>query len=157
MGAGCPIPVETVSNTVEKKNPLDNLKPWKPGESGNPDGRPPVPEEIKKIRNLTKNEIKEVGSILLKGREDELVLLVKDPETPVLRKWMANVALKALERGDMMTLNALLDRLVGRVKEEIDLNVIPKPFIIERKDGTEVELGARAVEEIGDADDSSDT
>jgi hypothetical protein len=125
---------------VDKKNPLDNLKPWVSGQSGNPDGRPAVPEDIKRIRKLTNDEIKEVGSLLLNGKQSELQAMVDSDETPILKKWMANVSIQGLKTGDMTRLDALLNRLVGKVKDEIDVNLIPRPVIIEKHDGTIVEM-----------------
>lgn len=108
-----------------------------------------MPEDVKRIRKLTNDEIKEVGSLLLSGKESDLELLAKDIDTPMLKKWIASVALKGKSNGDMQTLNALLDRLIGKVKEEIDVNIRPRPVIIEKHDGTVVEMTTeREVKEI---------
>jgi hypothetical protein len=103
-----------------KRGRPENLKPWKPGESGNPEGRPAIPEEIKKLRLLTNEEIKEVATLLLDKNYSAIQLMENDPSTPMLKLWMVKVALKATDRGDMMTLNAFLDRVVGKVKEQVE-------------------------------------
>jgi hypothetical protein len=121
---------------------------FKPGQSGNPNGRPQLSADERRIRKLTNDEIKEVGSLLLAGKESELAALVASDETPILKKWMANVALIGLKSGDERRMTALLDRIVGKVKEEIDINVRPRPVIIERHDGTAIEMTARDVKEI---------
>ena len=143
-------PVRTVGETVDKKHPgSENLKPWKPGESGNGKGRPPVPEDVKRIRKLTNDEIKEVGSLLLSGKQSELEALLKSDDTPMLKKWIASVAIAGVNAGDEKKLDAILNRIVGKVKEEIDVNVIPRPVILEKHDGTEVIMTtARDVKEI---------
>ena len=120
---------------------MSNDTRFKPGQSGNPNGRPPVAGDVLKIRKVTNDEIKEVGSLLLESNEQGIVELANNDETPMLKKWITEVALKGKKNGDMGTLNALLDRIVGKVKDVVQVE-LPKPTVIERLDGTSVELGA---------------
>ena len=125
----------------EKRPGLENLKPWVTGQSGNPEGRPAIPEDVKKIRKMTNDEVKEVGTLLLNGKESDLKAMLTSEETPILKKWMASVSLEGLRNGDEKRLNAILDRIVGKVKDVVQVE-LPKPTVIERLDGTSVELGA---------------
>ncbi len=129
-------------------------RPFQPGQSGNPNGRPPVSADVLRIRKLTNNEIKEVGSLLLAGRESDLEEMVKNSETPILKKWMANVSLMGLKSGDEKRLNAILDRIVGKVKDVVQVE-LPRPTIIERLDGSTIELGATLERSEGDDDHST--
>lgn len=126
----------------------DNDTRFKPGQSGNPNGRPPVSAEVKRIRKLTNNEIKDVGTLLLEGRESELEEMIKDDETPILKKFMANVCLIGMKSGDEKRLNAILDRIVGKVKDVVQVE-LPKPTIIERHDGSTMELGSE-IKQVGE-------
>lgn len=90
---------------------------WLPGESGNPNGRKPIPEDIKAIRKLTHDQIADVMETLLTTTEGGLTDLLNDPETPVLKKWIAKVAQKGLTHGDAARLETLLNRTVGKVPD----------------------------------------
>jgi hypothetical protein len=117
-------------------------KDWKKGESGNPNGRPPLPPEVKAIRALTHQEIKELGEVILGCNRDDLELIVKNHEATVLRRWIAKVALNGLDHGNMMTLNALLDRIVGSTPKELKVTG---------------NLHAQLMQKFGSNDDSQDS
>jgi hypothetical protein len=113
------------STETSKKGPppqsLANLKPYKKGQSGNPNGRPHDPPELKKLKNLTKAELVDVGNMVVKGDFEALKRLAKNPKATVLQRMLAAVAQKVIEKGDMHSLDILLNRMVGRVKEEVAL------------------------------------
>ena len=112
-----------------------------------------MPEDVKRIRKLTNDEIKEVGSLLLNGRESELEALIANDETPILKKWMASVSLSGMKSGDEKKLNAILDRVAGKIPQQLDVSVAPRPVLIEKHDGTVIEMTAvqvRDVEETGE-------
>jgi hypothetical protein len=90
----------SVGNTgpiKKKRGTPENLKPrWKPGQSGNPSGRRPMPPEI--------IEALELGSLNAAKR---LVTLTQDPD--------GRVALTAIDM--------LQNRLYGRAQQQADVNV----------------------------------
>lgn len=110
-----------------------NLKPFKPGKSGNPSGRPKDPPGLKKITNLTKKELVDIGNLVIKKDMFELKRLATNPKATVLQRMIASVAVKVISKGDMHALNLLLDRLVGKVKDEIlhqgDLTLPPQIIV----------------------------
>jgi hypothetical protein len=113
-------------------------KPFLPGQSGNPGGRPAVPEDVKRIRKLTNDEIKEVGALLLESKQSELEAMLASDDTPALRKWIASVTVSGIKTGDEKRLNAILDRVAGKIPQHVDVSVGPRPVTIEKHDGTEV-------------------
>lgn len=130
----------------KKKKSLQNLKPFKKGISGNPSGRSPLSPEEKKLRKMTKEQFKEVGDLIVNGKWDELEDVESDPNATVIQRMVCKALIVAHGKGDWHTVNLLLDRLIGRVKEEIDIS-LPKPTVILLGDGKEIILGAKKGDE----------
>lgn len=100
-------------------NSLKNLKPQRKGEpSINPGGRPPDALNAA-MKKLTKQELEDVASMIIKGSIADLEILMKNKQTTVLKAMIAGVAIKTIKSGDSSALNALLDRLVGKVKDHL--------------------------------------
>lgn len=114
---------------------------FKPGQSGNPNGRPKLPDDIRQIRKVNKTEIERVMNKFLSMTKSEISQLVNDQDTPALEIMLASIIVKATTHGDHQRLNFILDRLVGKVKDVVQVE-LPKPTVIERLDGSSVELGA---------------
>ncbi len=77
---------------------------WKPGQSGNPNGRPP--------KNVALSDIlKELG---LESIED---IETKDKKTR--NELLAKVMWKKALKGDMLAINTVLERKDGKLKEHI--------------------------------------
>jgi hypothetical protein len=95
---------------------------FKKGQSGNPLGGKLHNPEIKKIKALTEAELIEVGAVVAKGKIGELKALMKNPETNTLQAMVAGLAVKAMIKGDAAAFNALMDRLLGKVKENFHLS-----------------------------------
>lgn len=117
---------------------------FKPGQSGNPGGTSKVDRELMVIRKLSKEKFKDLANILISGTREDLERMLAKPDTTALTEMVIKVVLGIAERGDMTSLDRLLDRLIGKVKDEVDVNVV-KPMIIERRNGTEVVLGVAQV------------
>jgi hypothetical protein len=121
--------------------------PFKPGQSGNPGGRPKLDEETKKLRELTKDQFKQLATLLLSGKFEDLQRLKDSQETTMLTMWMCRVIEGAAEKGDYKTLDELLNRLIGKVKDEHHFTGFV-PFIAKSHDGKEaIEMSARELEE----------
>lgn len=106
---------------MAKKVPIG--KRFQKGQVANPLGGRAHNPEVKKIKKLTREELVDLGSLLLKVKQERLTDLVNDPETPGLKAWIASVAERGIKSGNMQTLDALLDRLIGKVeiKAKVDL------------------------------------
>ncbi len=90
------------------------------GTSGNPKGRPKDPPEMAKLKNLTAEELVEVGSCILKGNLTDLQAITKDPASSALKVWIASVAITAIKKGDAYSLDVVLNRLVGKAKAQVE-------------------------------------
>jgi hypothetical protein len=129
-----------------KKDPKKNLKPFKPGVSGNPGGRPKLPDDIKEARKLGQIELERVINKYIYLSRDELKAALADTATPMFEIMVASIIAQAAQKGDQVRLDFILNRVVGKVTDRIEHST-PKPFVIERSDGSQLVLGAKVEKE----------
>jgi hypothetical protein len=120
------------------------LKPFPKGVSGNPDGRPKDPAELKALKKLTKGQLELLVYKILNSTPEEL----KGFNKTVIELWLSSGAAKAIQAGDYNRLMQLLDRVHGKVKEQVEIST-PKPTIIRLRSGESLVMGA----EIEDDED----
>lgn len=101
------------------RKPPPKHSQFKKGQSGNPLGGKLQDPQLRMIRHLTKVELIEIGNLVIKNNIDELKAISKDPNASVIKVMIAAVSVKVIEKGDMHSLDVLLNRLIGKVKEEI--------------------------------------
>jgi|GEM_PF-1879106 len=97
----------------------ENLRPWKPGESGNPNGRPP--ETHPNIKRFTKKAVQETFAELMVTSQDDLAKIRDDAQESGVRAAVASVILRARAKGEMASLDALIDRVIGKVPQKTEL------------------------------------
>jgi hypothetical protein len=119
---------------------------FKPGQIANPNGAPRVPEEVKIARQLSQNQLILIFNKLLHMTGAELKAHWNNPETPVFERIVAKILNQADVLGDHHRLDFILNRLIGKVTEKVDVK-LPTATIIKRVDGSEIELGAKYIEE----------
>lgn len=108
-----------------------NLIPYKPGQSGNPEGGRRHNKELRALRKMTKEQVAEIGELILKGNIKKLQAIVDSAgkmgkkNKSVLITWFAAVAIKAIAKGDARSLDIVLSRIIGKVPESIYLNKDP--------------------------------
>jgi regulator of sigma D len=95
------------------------------GQVANPKGRTPIPEELKKIRKMNRDRLELVVSKYLNMNLIELNQVVKDPNTTALDHMICQIIIKSMATGDHARFNALMDRVVGKVKDQIELAANP--------------------------------
>ncbi len=91
---------------------------FQPGQSGNPNGPTPIPEDIKQARKLNQIEFERIANKFLFMNRKEIADHVNKPETPALELLVGSIVSKAVSTGDQVRLNFLLDRLIGKVAEK---------------------------------------
>jgi len=135
--------------TDEPKPRADIAFRFKPGQSGNPNGRPKTREDLKKVKLLTSDDVRRLLQKLLDMPTSELKKMVNDPTTPSMELLMARVIDQGLMGGNPQMLNFLLDRTIGRAlenKEEAKL----KPVTY----NTNITVDGRLVQEIMDEEEA---
>lgn len=113
----------------------ENITPhqFKPGQSGNPKGRPKsrVPEQLvrifgskakaKKFYSLSAVEINEWEAAILSFTFADLQLLVKWEEAPIYPKGLARAILSDMKNGKTTTLDKLRERQYGKPTQRMEL------------------------------------
>lgn len=84
-------------------------------------GRKPLPPDLKAATELTKSNLKGLLNKYLWMSKPEMQAVIKDHNTPMIEIVIASIVFKAAVQGDEKRLDFILTRLIGRVKEEIDL------------------------------------
>lgn len=115
---------------------------FKPGQSGNPKGGPGLPGDLRQAKKLNRIEMERLLNKYLWITPGETKSIENDPTTSNMEQLVASIVNKAIECGDHARLDFLLNRLIGRVKDEIVVSTV-KPYVINNVDGTQTILGAK--------------
>ena len=70
---------------------------------------------------MTREELASAASWLVKGDMAELERIANDPKSSILHVMIASMAIKAIKKGDEKTFNAIMDRVVGKPKEMVEM------------------------------------
>ena len=109
-----------------------------PGVSGNPAGGPGLPQDVRDARKLNTAEVTRILTDLIE-MSPEAYLAFK-PRTK-LEDLVMSLMNKATEDGCPTRLNLLFDRIIGKVKDQLEVTT-PTPFIVVRQSGDQVVMGA---------------
>ena len=105
----------------EKGITPEGAKPFEPGESGNPNGRPRKYVTLLKEQGYKLREINDTIQVMMSMDMDELSNVYKNPKATVLEKTIANAMNKSLQKGSLYSLDTLLTRVYGKPKEQMDI------------------------------------
>lgn len=115
---------------------------WKPGQTGNPSGRPKYPADVKEARVMNLAEASRILNKYAYSTVEEIKAAALDPQTPAIEMMILKVIVECTKTGDHHRLNFLFDRLIGKVTEKIKVE-LPTPTRLKRYGGEEAEvLGA---------------
>ena len=121
-----------------KPNPIPNNKPFKKGQSGNPNGRPRKLVTLLKDIGYTKQDIDTTIQNMMAMTIEELAEVFKDSKATVLEKTVANAIKKGIEKGSLYSLETLMNRVYGFPNQKSEIQThqtinIPIPDIGKRK------------------------
>lgn len=96
------------------------LTPWSKGQSGNPGGRPKIPDALRAIRSLSYHEMQKLVSKYARMTQAETAIALADRETPMIERTIASIFWHSDKYGDCVRLAFLLDRAIGKVPVAIE-------------------------------------
>jgi len=94
---------------------------WEKGESGNPKGRPKKLVPSMKVEGYKLTEINDTIQSIISMTMDELKQVWDNPKSTILEKTVAGALRKSLERGNLESVETLINRVYGKPKEKIDI------------------------------------
>jgi hypothetical protein len=104
-------------------------------EKGNPGGpgRPRRDPELAKASKITRTEAELLLSKFMQMDIEELEAILRDKKKKCVEHMIGRIVLMGIKNGDHARLDFMLNRLIGKVKDTIEVSV--KPKIIHNLDG----------------------
>ena len=111
-----------------------NLKPCKPGETHNPNGRPK--KWVSTLRDIgyKKSEIMDCIQVLISMDEQELNEVAKAKDVTVMEQVVALALLESIKKKTLYNIETLLTRVYGQPKLEIDGEIKVTKFDVKFND-----------------------
>lgn len=120
---------------------------FKPGTSGNPSGRPQLPEDVRLAKIMDKVEFARRVHKFASMKRTEIEEYIAGPDANWMDEAVGNVLLQIAEHADMNRFEMVLRRYIGPVTEEINVTRL-LPEVIEAPDGQAIQqLGVEREDE----------
>lgn len=84
-------------------------------------GRTAVPKDLREAMELTKARLRGMINKHLWMTQHQLKTAMQNANTPMIELLVGSIIHKALVEGDQKRLDFILDRMIGKVKEEVDI------------------------------------
>jgi len=101
--------------------PNEEIGQFKPGESGNPEGRPRKIYTILKKSGYSKDDAREAFHEMAWSSLEDLKKLFEDPNAPVIIKVIAAAYKEAIKKGDYRFVKEIIEQTIGKPKQDIDV------------------------------------
>lgn len=115
---------------------MANLKPFKKGQSGNPEGGRAHDPVAKAIRKLTSAQLEHVISLLSNKTLAEIKQIAEAKTTDALTVWIAAIIVNGVKKGDVFSMDKLMERILGKVKQDFRVGdpngqaIVPNTVIV---------------------------
>jgi hypothetical protein len=98
---------------------------FKPGHDIVSPGRPPIPEDVKEAKALNQVTVVRIFNELNHMTADELKERASDPKTTIFEHLVIAVLKKGVQMGDPNRAEFILNRIIGKPKESLEITVNP--------------------------------
>lgn len=109
---------------------------FKPGESGNPNGRPRKFVSQLREQGYKLAEVNDTIQVLMSMDLEELKTVFENPKATVLEKTVAAAIKKGIEKGSLFSIETLLTRVYGKPKETQQVTSDTRIEIVHKKGET---------------------
>lgn len=92
------------------------------GQSGNPDGRPTLPPEVKAARQMNGPMFELLINKYMGLPVDQLQVIAKDQSTPAIDLVVIKLLVMSIQHGDINRLKLLLEYTIGKVPDKLNVN-----------------------------------
>lgn len=109
---------------------------FKKGQSGNPNGRGPNILN-NAMQKLTREELEDIANVIIKGKREDLKKVLEDKNSSVIKLMFASSVMRIMKEGDTDGLDKILNRLIGKVKDTLDVNgsgLVPTTVVLKLPD-----------------------
>lgn len=98
---------------------------FKPGTTGNPNGSPGLPKDLKDARKLTQIELERILNDMIWLTPAALNAKMKDPSsiTSVFEHLIGSILTRATVQGDHQRLEWICSRLLGKIVDKVETTV----------------------------------
>lgn len=103
--------------------PNEEKGQWKPGQSGNPNGRPKKIYTILKESGYTNEEIRIAFAEVAWSDKEELERILNDPTTPTIVRGVAHSFKRAADKGDYRYMKDMIEQVIGQAKQTVDTEI----------------------------------
>lgn len=100
----------------------ENLRSWKPGQSGNPEGGRAHNPALRALRNFTNETFREVLEKVLAGSPGDLRAMITSKDSTNLEILVARAFADATKNGSFALVERIAERLLGKVPDTVNVN-----------------------------------
>lgn len=113
-----------IEKAEKPKRNSDYLKPyqWPKGVSGNPAGRPPIPPELKKVKEVSSQILRRMISKHFGMTQEDLSLVIADPNAAAIDVLIAKTIMVCIENGNIEKAEYLFKRSFGVVENKLQIS-----------------------------------
>ena len=87
-----------------------------------------VPQDVRDARKINKVQVEQILNQYLNLPFGELQAAIRDPTKTTMEVLVMSILIQAIKKGDHDRLNFVLDRLIGRVKNNVSFDIQTKSF-----------------------------
>lgn len=99
-----------------------NLKPFKKGDpSPNPGGRPKMPEDIRKVARMNRDDFSRFVHEYLQMNRAEIQESLQNPHATMLQLMVGGIVARASKDQDHNRANWLAEQVFGKLKDQIEI------------------------------------